>query len=649
MIESSWRDVFVGRIRKSPEKIIILKTSQNFLEDTLLSEMIESEATLCKCCDSVEMFKCIHENKKSKIILQVTPNTNIPYFVQTSAGEVEFAVEHIFPTLNKSIINDCGVETFDAIFEYCRTAKSGYSQLTKRQTEELLTEALFSLDLNRLTIESSLVVFLTINRKNYRLPAEFLEDIRQGADSDAHARGITFLRKMPTEEELVFWLSEQWQLFLAGSDQAKIDFTDPVIATFLPMLFLSGALHRHKIHDLGQLRSFVKRFSACPWLMTALDFSFFDKQAMSSVLKTRIGILKQIVADVLEKPTAEKWLEIAQQWGQIRYLEYKSAAVADSEIPMLSHEIEKAFREYIFESYDQILIGSTSSNPLSVDKILPNIAAQNNNQHKVALLLFDGMGLDQWEILKAYFASSALKVKTERFAYTMLPSLTGYSRQAIFSAKTPNDFTKFSGISNEKAFFTEFWMTKSVELQDIVYLHLIPDPKVLSKPNGAMSEFLAAISEGKRIIGVIFAFIDKRLHESVDLDVGKKLLYSKIEDFLSSSCLSEIIKILLKKGYRVLLTSDHGNVMAIGNGVVDSKHLVEINGKRCLVYDSIILAEERQKEADVILFASRFVPENQHIIFPNGNFFFGPNGTKEITHGGVSIEEVIVPYVEVEL
>ena len=258
------------------------------------------------------------------------------------------------------------------------------------------------------------------------------------------------------------------------------------------------------------------------------------------------------------------------------------------------------------------------------------------------------MGIDQWEIVKEYLVSNSLQIKTERFVYVMLPSLTEYSRQAIFSGKTPNLFTKFGTTSNEKGFFTDFWTAKSVGSQDILYLHLTPDPIVLAEPSNAMLEFLTAVTEGKRILGIIFTFIDKRLHESSELDVGKRLLYSKIEDFLRSSCLAEILKMLLKEGYRVLLTSDHGNVVAVGNGINDSKHMVEIHGKRCLVYDSITLAKERQKEADVILFESRFIPENQHVLFPNGNFFFGPNGTKEITHGGISIEEMVVPYVEVE-
>jgi hypothetical protein len=75
--------------------------------------------------------------------------------------------------------------------------------------------------------------------------------------------------------------------------------------------------------------------------------------------------------------------------------------------------------------------------------------------------------------------------------------------------------------------------------------------------------------------------------------------------------------------------------------------LVERQGKRCLIYDRITLAEEEQKSTDCSLFVSRFVPKNDFILFANGSHFFGNIKSKEITHGGISIEETIVPLSEI--
>lgn len=444
------------------------------------------------------------------------------------------------------------------------------------------------------------------------------------------------------------WLSEQWHLLLSKDEEVQLDFSDPSIILLLPTLFTSGVLRREKIRNLKQLERFTERFSDNPWLIMGLELSFLDKKHARSAIRARLEVFENMVSDVSKQPTVEKWLEVAQQWGQIRYLEYRSGLNVEPRIHRISHQIEKAFREYITKNYDAIIIGSTDSHPVSVDKILPNISKQVNDGDKIALLLFDGMGIDQWEILKTYLTSHSLEIKRECYVYAMLPTLTGYSRQSVFSGKTPNEFKRFKMTTHEKSLFNDFWQSKNLDSREILYKHLVPDPTILEKPDEPMSDFLTAVDEGKQVIGVIFTFIDKRLHGPYDLDVGKKLLYSRIEEFLESSCLAEIFEFLLNAGYSVYLTSDHGNLVATGNGVSDSKYMVETRGKRCLVYDSRMLAEEKQKEADVTLFLSRFVPKAQYILFPNGNYFFGTIGAKEITHGGISIEEMVVPFVEVE-
>jgi hypothetical protein len=76
--------------------------------------------------------------------------------------------------------------------------------------------------------------------------------------------------------------------------------------------------------------------------------------------------------------------------------------------------------------------------------------------------------------------------------------------------------------------------------------------------------------------------------------------------------------------------------------------LIETQGKRCLIYDRKVLAEEQQKNTDCSLFTSRFVPADNFVLFANGIHFFGNIKSREITHGGISIEEMIVPLCEVQ-
>jgi len=645
MREDSWREIFTRKINKSIEPVIILRNNHGLLNDRLFREMLAFQATICDASDTIDIFRCVETNQCGKIIVRVSPKAYLPYSIQSKALDITLTAEEVFPNLNVDVIRGCGVEAYDGIFDYCKKQAPMHMSLTRRQTEELIMRALFCLDLNRINVESCVATFLMLYNKHYTLPHELLEDVRQLGYEEGQNRGVTLFSKIPSEEELKDWLSRQWQLFLARDPEAQLNFADSSMLQLLPSLFSSGVLHRKEINSLEQLEEYLARFSDSPWVLTGLGFSLFDTKNIRRAIDAKLDITKQLILDVLNEPRAEKWLNIAQQWGQLRYFEYVSQN-AVVEIFKVSQQIEKSFREYIFDNYDRILIGSTDSHPLSVDRILPYISKIVAAKERVALLVFDGMGIDQWEIVKRYLASNSLSVANEGSLYAMIPTLTGYSRQAIFSGKAPNEFTQFKLRTNEKALFSDFWVSRDLDPNKALYLNITPDPAILKERKGDMAQLLAGVEERIPVFGLIFTFIDKRLHGPYDLDIGKRSLYSAIQGFLKLSCLADIFKILQKGGYRIFVTSDHGNIVASGNGVKDSKNLLEIQGKRCLVYDRKIIAEGRQKEADVTLLSSRFIPREQYILFPNGSYFFGASGSKEIVHGGISIEEMVVPFVE---
>lgn len=140
---SSWRDIFVRKIEKSMDRITILRNHQGFLNDRIFRETLASQTTLCMCNDTIDIFRCIEESPREKVIIHVQPTTHVPHSIQSQATDVELTAEEIFQFLNIEVIKRCGVETYDAIFNYCKNQKPEYIPFTKRQTEELIIRALF--------------------------------------------------------------------------------------------------------------------------------------------------------------------------------------------------------------------------------------------------------------------------------------------------------------------------------------------------------------------------------------------------------------------------------------------------------------------------------------------------------------------------
>ena len=100
---------------------------------------------------------------------------------------------------------------------------------------------------------------------------------------------------------------------------------------------------------------------------------------------------------------------------------------------MIKRSIEYPFsKNYILPGQLKSLFYETFQNIKSVDKILPFIDNKKSNDNKkIALICFDCMGIAEWELLKTFFKDFDF---TERYLFSLIPSITSISRGAIYSA-----------------------------------------------------------------------------------------------------------------------------------------------------------------------------------------------------------------------
>lgn len=646
MTKGTWRDVLVEKILASPDRVTVVRDDHRLLKDDLLQKALEKVGVVCHCIDNVSIFHCMERAGDSERVF-IVPESVFPilHTVEATAASIQLTPNDIFPTLDSNVIGGCSTETYDALFDYCRDLPKSGNRRTKKETEELVVRALFSLDLNRMTLESCVAYLFLTQYFHYQLPLDLTEYVTGLAKYQTEP-GEAIFKSVPSAEELRVWLSHQWAAFTTDSaDKPRFDFSNPDFVRILPIMFASGTLPVLDVQRRDQVQEYITKFRKSPWLLAGLNLSSFDQDSAKLALNTNLEIIRSLLPDVRQNPSPEKWLSIAQRWGQIRYLQHQTKTDIKV-IDEVNSELGKPFTDFILHNYDRIIIGSTDSRPLTVDRILPSIANSMSHEDRIALLVFDGMGVDQWELVKRFLTSESLTLHTEHFLYASLPTLTMYSRRSILSGKTPNEFQEGGQQWSEERLFQQFWESKGLSRSEQILLHLVPDKELLRNPEGEAAGFLTSLGE-KRAVGVIFSFIDDRMHGVYDLAVEKKLFQDGISEFLNLSCLGEILRQLKLHGFKVYVTSDHGNIVATGNGISDSKDLVEHRGKRCLVYDRELLASEKGKEADVSLFSSRFLPKDRWVVFPNGDFFFGTEGIMEITHGGISLEEMVVPFAEV--
>ena len=116
----------------------------------------------------------------------------------------------------------------------------------------------------------------------------------------------------------------------------------------------------------------------------------------------------------------------------------------------------------------------------------------------------------------------------------------------------------------------------------------------------------------------------------------------------TESFLSELLNDLVGRGFEAWLSADHGNTEATGIGSPKEGVLSETKGERCRVYSSPVLREEFAKDfPDAVSWEHPALPKDYCCLLAPAGRAFTQEGHTIICHGGISIDEVVVPFVQI--
>ena len=108
-----------------------------------------------------------------------------------------------------------------------------------------------------------------------------------------------------------------------------------------------------------------------------------------------------------------------------------------------------------------------------------------------------------------------------------------------------------------------------------------------------------------------------------------------------------MIKNLLKNGFAVYMTADHGNTSATAQGrFMKPGLLAEPASRRAVIYQSFADAIELAKFTTVRYSGSYLPKEATAYLFEPGTCY-GDKGKEYITHGGMTLEEAVVPFIRI--
>jgi len=210
-----------------------------------------------------------------------------------------------------------------------------------------------------------------------------------------------------------------------------------------------------------------------------------------------------------------------------------------SELMILVDQTNTVFQQDLQNSFKPLKNSSFVKKPKIVSKILDYLSF-NNKQEKIALVVVDGLAYWQYLLFNQEIQSHI----KEDIVYSWLPSTTQLSRQAIFRGDDP-DINYQQNPRNESRLWNNYWKSKGIPEYQIKYDHENTDLSGL----GQVTKF-----------ALVFKDLDDKMHSSSDY----KDLYDLSENWINRSGVVDTINNLISMGFKVFLTTDHGNIQAKG-------------------------------------------------------------------------------------
>lgn len=149
-----------------------------------------------------------------------------------------------------------------------------------------------------------------------------------------------------------------------------------------------------------------------------------------------------------------------------------------------------------------------------------------------------------------------------------------------------------------------------------------------------------------RVVGLVVDKVDRIMH---GMELGAAGMHNQVDQWARQLYLQKLVDLLLDQGFRVYLTSDHGNIDAEGCGRPAEGVIADLRGERVRIYPDIALRTKIKGQFPAAIEWNNVgIPDDcVALLAPHRQAFIETNRSA-ITHGGLSMEEIIVPFVQIE-
>ena len=611
---ANWTDKYKQLITSSHKAHVIVADQDNLFEyDELQQSIQDSGFTIISAGTALDVrihFELEVRGSQQKYLIVAAPSYTPPPDISTEVLYQAIGLKDLFPHLDAKAIQGL---SFNAL---CLLSNiKPYEELGREKTLKFLLENLYNVDFDTLTsnkpkeriLNALITVFLEKNVINPPL-AGFLTTLARPYFPDLIAKGLN-------KEVLIAFLHDQWNTYLSDG-LCEIDFEDAILNKSFGYLFVFDHLSPVKVSGA--------RFQSIPKSIRIGAF-VDENESNDTELEALISYLEQLQSSI--EDLYDQWFNLIQVLAKAKIKELNSDNQAlkgrfNQVVGALNHR----FQRFIDNAYASLFSLSGVRRPVVVSRVLEYIKAQP--EQRKALLVIDGMNYWQWLLIAKAFHDSGMTIYSKT-TLAIIPTITAWSRQALLRGNKPN---LRENNSKEATLFAEFWQNTGYNGYQIEFMrfgHNLP----LN---------VDEISENVNVLGLICDDLDDIMHGSV---LGNDQLMASTLQWIQKSRIIENMKSLQSKGFKVFVTTDHGNVEAKGIKNLRLKEKVGSlsRGKRHIHFSNeTMLTNFREQNPDLII----GVRDNS--VYLRQEEAFADQNVKVVTHGGSHLWEVLIPFAELQ-